>query len=391
MFNNLMERLRESYSPNISENPAIAEAKQNGKMVFGYMCTNSPEELLDAAGILPVRYLGASVNVTDANQYQTTYMCHYARSILELGLNKEYKDLDGQVYTYGCDGGSNLYQILMETVPQKYQRFLYMPHNMDSVGSLEFYMEELKAFKKSLEEYLNKEISDDEIKESIKLYNQHKDLLQTIYDMRGLEKRPLFKGSEVAEIIEYAVSVSKTQSNDMLRQLIEAASSREVEEWVGPRVIGVGTMVDKEFQKVIEDLGGMVVGDTFCIGKRYFFEKVDEELPPLEALSQYVKNKLPCHCMGHKRVPEQYLDEILKQVKQYNAHGVVLANQKWCDPIQFDRPYILEELQSLGIPTIVVDIERTVDTSQIRNRLESFMEMIKLNKNYQKSISGEVK
>lgn len=391
MFDSLMECLRKSYRPKISENPAVAQAKENGQMVFGYMCSNFPEEILAAAGILPVKYLGSSDNISDANQYQTTYMCHYARSILELGLSKEYESLDGQVYTYGCDGGSNLYQILMELVPQKYQRFMYMPHNSQAADATGFYMEEIKSFKKSLEAYLNREISDGEIKEAIKTYNQHKDLLQKIYDLRGFGKTPLITGSEVAEIIEYVVSVPKAQSNDMLDQLIKAAADRKVEDWVGPRIVADGTIVDKEFQKIIEDLGGMVVGDGFCLGNRLFSARVDEELPPIEALAKYAFNKLPCNCMGHEMVAEKRFEHILKQVEQYKAHAVVLATQKWCDPVQFDRPFIMKELQSRGIPVIIIDIERTVDNSQIRNRLESFMEMITVSKDYQKSIAGEVK
>lgn len=390
MFDDLMNRIRLSYSTKMSENPAVTESKRQGKMVFGYMCNNFPEEILAAAGILPVKYLGSTINVLDANQYQSTFMCHYARSILELGLNEEYKSIDGQVYSYGCDGGSNLFQILMETVPTKYQRFIYVPHNREAVNAVQFYINELKSFSESLELFMGKKISDSDLKGTIIIYNKHRELLQKIYDLRGTGQTPVISGSEVAEILEYSVSVPKIQSNYMLSELIEAVPNRKVKTWAGPRLIVDGTIIDKEFYQIIESLGGMIIGDGLCLGNRYFWGKVDEDMPPLEALANYCLNRLPCNCMGSERVAEKRLEHIVNQVRKYNAHGVVLATQKWCDPVQFDRPYIMNQLQSSGIPVISIDIERTVDTSQIRNRLESFIEMIKLSEGYRKSSLEEV-
>ena len=390
MFDQLMERMRASYSPNIAENPTVIEAKKNGQLVFGMMCSNVPEELLAAADILPVRFLGSSSNVTSANEYQTTYMCHYARSILEMGLNEEYKSLDGQVYTYGCDGGSNLYQILMETVPQKYQRLIYIPHNRQAADAAGFYLKELQAFKESLEEYTGKKITDEAIREAIQTYNKHRDLLQQIYDLRGTGTTPLITGYEAAEIVEYTVSVSKKQSNEMLAQLIAAAKTRKVNEWKGPRIIVDGTFVNKDLQRIIEELDAMVVGDGICLGNRIFANRIDETIPPMEALVQYALNRLPCNCLGYDQVAERRLEHVLTQIKKYHGHGVVLATQKWCDPFEFDRPFIQSELQKLKIPVTIIDIERTADTSQIHNRLESFMEMIKLSSNYEDSMMKEV-
>ena len=43
----------------------------------------------------------------------------------------------------------------------------------------------------------------------------------------------------------------------------------------------VGSMLDEpEYIKIIEDLGGLVVTDSQCLGTRYFWDLVDENKNP---------------------------------------------------------------------------------------------------------------
>nr|HID59605.1 2-hydroxyacyl-CoA dehydratase [Desulfobacterales bacterium] len=95
-----------------SKNKSINRWKEEGKKVFGYMCTNIPEELIYAAGILPVRLTGKPVDIVEANKHHAIYMCHHARSVMEVGLLDEYECLDGIVNAYGCEGSCNIFQVL---------------------------------------------------------------------------------------------------------------------------------------------------------------------------------------------------------------------------------------------------------------------------------------
>jgi benzoyl-CoA reductase subunit C len=379
MFENIMERLRSSYSVSISENPAIANWKQQQKQVFGYMCHNFPEEIIAAAGVLPIKFLGKPINVIEANQYQSTFMCHYGRSVLELGLNGDYDQINGLVYAYGCEGGCNLFQVLMEIVPKNYQNFLHIPHNSNATGALEFYLAELESFCRSLREKLTCSLNDEDLRKAISLYNQQRKLLKEIYELRGSGNNPLLTGLEVGEILEYVVSTPKEEANELLRQLMATARQRSPKIFSGPRLLVQGTILpDLEFYQIVEELGGMVIGDDLCQGSRYFWDLVDETAAPLEALAKHRLDRLPCSCMSSEKVAERRLEHLLYQVEHYNADGVVLAVQKWCDSTQMDRPFFIEQLKDKGIPVLPVEVERTVGGSQFRTRIEAFMEMIEL-------------
>lgn len=380
MFEETMKQIRSGYSTSIKDNPAIADWRKKGKKVFGYMCHNFPEEILSAANVFPVKFLGAPIDIEEANQYQSTFMCHYGRSILELGLAGEYEHLDGLVYAYGCEGGCNLFQILMETVPKEYKNFLHIPHNSQAAGALTFYMAELDSFMRSLRESLHCSLSDEDLSAAIRLYNEHKQLLKEIYDLRGAGGTPLITGVEVSEIMEYAVSVPKEEANKVLRELIVEAAQREVKPFSGSRLLVEGTILPgQEFFALAEELDCMVVGDDLCQGSRYFWDLVDENLPPLEAMARQKLERTPCCCMSSERVAERRVEHLLNQYQRYNGDGVIVAVQKWCDPTQMDRPFIIEQLQSKGIPVLSVEVERTVGGSQMRTRLEAFREMIDTN------------
>ena len=60
--------------------------KHNGKKVFGWFCTYAPEEIMHAAGILPVRIVGYSqeTELDDGNAYLYVNNCSFSRSCLSL-------------------------------------------------------------------------------------------------------------------------------------------------------------------------------------------------------------------------------------------------------------------------------------------------------------------
>ena len=66
----------------------ILGRKQDGQKIFGWLCTYVPEEVLHAAGILPIRIVGYSHEVVldDGNAYLYINNCSYSRSCLQMGL-----------------------------------------------------------------------------------------------------------------------------------------------------------------------------------------------------------------------------------------------------------------------------------------------------------------
>ncbi len=77
------------------------KAKTGGK-VLGYLTSDLPEELIYAAGILPVRILGShEPEVVTAPYVWDEIICVFERDCLAQGLQGKYDYLDGLVAEFG--------------------------------------------------------------------------------------------------------------------------------------------------------------------------------------------------------------------------------------------------------------------------------------------------
>ncbi len=63
--------------------------EQNWRKVIGHLLPDVPEEILHAAGALPVAVAGAGVQVSHAQAHIPSYTCSHAMGALELGLKSE--------------------------------------------------------------------------------------------------------------------------------------------------------------------------------------------------------------------------------------------------------------------------------------------------------------
>ena len=78
------------------------KAKTGGK-VIGYFCTYVPEEIIYAAGMLPVRIIGNNESQTITDEYcSRNKWCPFSRNCLAEGLRGHYDYLDGLVIGASC-------------------------------------------------------------------------------------------------------------------------------------------------------------------------------------------------------------------------------------------------------------------------------------------------
>ena len=73
-----------------------------GKLLAGYMCTHVPEEILYAAGIIPVRILSAHVSQAMTRSYIHETYCSFSHDCAYQGLQHHYDYLDLIVHSSSC-------------------------------------------------------------------------------------------------------------------------------------------------------------------------------------------------------------------------------------------------------------------------------------------------
>ena len=82
---------------------ARAWKERSGGKVIGLFCCSVPEELIHAAGMLPVRLLGEHEDNSEADVFFPVNVCPYPKACFDQALKGKYDYLDGMVVPNVCD------------------------------------------------------------------------------------------------------------------------------------------------------------------------------------------------------------------------------------------------------------------------------------------------
>ncbi|MBI4330449.1 MAG: 2-hydroxyacyl-CoA dehydratase [Chloroflexi bacterium] len=352
--------------------------ERRGRKVIGWLCTYVPEEIIYAAGMFPLRVRGGSGEIQEASAYLHANTCSFSRSCLERALDGTYRLLDGVVSTTSCDPKRRLYDYWKRYLPIGYIHLVHLPHAV-SAASQEFYRSEIARFQETLEEFGGERIAEEAIREAIRVYNRSRDLLQQLYELRKQEP-PALRGSEALEIVTASYALDRRTYNTFLERLLDEARQRspgDPEEQERPvRLLLAGSILNNsDFLRGIELLGAEVVCEDLCSGSRYFLQRVDELLPPLEGLAQRYLTRPSCARM--QRTDHRF-EHLLRMVADFHADGVVYESIKFCSSYGQDRALVKKRLAQAGIPLLELEVEYAQGFSgALRTRLEAFLEILK--------------
>lgn len=353
---------------------ALEWKQKNGGKVVGWLCTYAPEEIIYAAGMLPVRILGSheTQDVTDA--YIATIYCPFCRDALAQGLKGRYSYLDGLVHARSCVHIRNTFINWERHVPIDFAYLMFMPAHVQSPRAKPFLAKEYADFKEALERWGGKAISGAALDNAIDVYNTNRRLMKQVYEFRKRDNPPI-TGAEAMAMVISSQLMDKAEHNKLLGQLLKELSGRDSVRETGARLMLIGSeMDDIEFVKLVEGLDATFVIDEHCSGTRYFWDEILPQENRLAAIAARYIDRIPC---PPKDWPERRrLPFILGLAKEYRAQGVLLYQQKFCDPHEFDIPVLKKMFQENNIPTLVLEFDVTIPWGQFRTRIEAFLETL---------------
>ncbi|MBI2875823.1 MAG: 2-hydroxyacyl-CoA dehydratase [Candidatus Tectomicrobia bacterium] len=358
---------------------AMAEWRAQGGKVVGYTCIYVPEEVIQAAGMLPVRIFGGLESSPKAESLLQVNLCSFVRSCLGEALEGRLEELDGLVAARTCSQIVKLYDLWELYLKPPFLCLLDHPHRISPLAT-SYYEKELRRFIQELAGYGKVQITEEALREAIVQCNEGRSLLRKIYELRHAPN-PRLWGSEALQMVRAAMVLPKPEANRLLRELMEELSQRELSLPEGlPRLLVSGSMVDNPaFIQAVEEAGAVVVCDDLCLGTRYFWEEVPLEPAgdPIAALARHYVERIPC---AHIYPRQKRFEHLRQLAHSFQVDGAILFTVKFCDTYVFDGPGCTEMLRGEGIPTLELDIEHsTVSVGQIRTRVQAFLEMLETN------------
>jgi bzd-type benzoyl-CoA reductase N subunit len=382
----ILARFRE-VNDTYPETAQIKDFKNKGGKVYGWLCTYVPEELVHAAGGLPIRITGYQneTEMDDANAHLYIVSCSFSRSCLQMGLRGKYSYLDGVIAGSTCDGARRLFDHWFHYLRTPFMQILSVPRKYNE-ATMELYYQEVLSLKENLEKYLVIKITDEALVESTKVFNRSRTLLRKLYEFRKRPEPPI-TGAETFEVLNASFRMPKETFNAWMEELLENLEKSEVKNRGKARIMVIGSVLNNPaFIKSIEDQGGLVVTDELCTSVRYFYDPViltgDE--PPLKSIARRYLTNFPCARMFPST---DRFNRIIELLRDYKVDGIVSENIRYCVPYAHDLPLLKDRIKDMGIPVLALDIEYgTSGSGQIQTRVQAFLEMIEANR--RKSNSG---
>lgn len=349
------------------------KARTGGK-VLGYYEPYMPEEIVYAAGMLPIRLFGNHEpdDTTDRQMYAN---CLCSRDILNQFMKGRFDYVDGLVNAEGCQWLLNSFQTTLNNKPTLFNHYIFVPDYVDGKTSKDVMFSELKVFKTALEKWTDKAITDNDLDHAIEVYNTNRRLMRQIYELRRADN-PVILGSEAMEMVLASQIMDKEEHNKILQEIIEKLPERKPIKDNGVRLMLIGSETsDVELEKLVESLGGNIVIDEICTGSCYFWNEVIPQNDRLMAISLRYLGRPHCALKDNnwRRRPAH----IYQLFEDYQAQGVIIAKQIYCHPHGTDNPHMWTILRERNIPFHYMERDTTLPLEETRLRMEAFINMIK--------------
>ena len=343
---------------------------------IGWVCTYTPEEVIQAAGFHPFRILEDNPSTRLADTYLHHNLCPYARSCLDFGLKGENRNLKGIVVAHSCDAMRGLFQSWQHYVSSTpFVHFLNVPKDSGPLA-LDFFTQEVQKLRHALEAYSGSQIEDSALREAVDLFNASRDLLRELSALRKDPGLPL-RGKTFYRIIQASQKMPKKDFNQRLKNFIEEIKKErdKTSQSRGPRIMIVGSLLaNSQLVDVIEEAGARVVCDDLCSGNRYFEGNIEKSGNPIKAISERYLLKAPCARMKNTR---QRLERGKKLVEDCQVDGIIYQTVKFCDNHLYDFPIFREYFEKENVAILQIEEDFSGgNIGQIKTRVEAFIEML---------------
>ncbi len=356
---------------------------EKGKLVAGYMCTHVPEEILYAAGIVPVRILSSHVSQAMTRSYIHETYCSFSHDCAYQGLVGNYDFLDLITTSSSCIHMGEAFNVWVRFAGFEGKHYLISyPHIIETKPAASFMKQSYEEFRKFLEAFTKKPITDEDIEKAIKVYNQTRGLLKRLWQLLRRENPPI-TGTDAATATLASQFMDKQEFNKLIEKLL-----KELEPAQGKGAPGIRLMVsggacdDMAALSLIEDLDqkvNLVFLDS-CTAARYFWFEIPEgRADKLAAIAEGYISRIPCPTKDN--VPgtgeKKRLRFVQQFIEEFKPEGVVFLYQRFCSPQPHDFMALKPILANLGVPSTDLELDTTLPVNQFRTQLEAFLEILK--------------
>ena len=360
---------------------AIKELKDRGVPVVGTFCTYFPVEIAMAMGAATVSLCSTSdETIPAAEKDLPKNLCPLIKSSYGFAATKNcpffyFSDL--VVGETTCDGKKKMYEYL----GQFKDVFTMELPNRQTKDGLTLWKNEIIRFKEYLEQKFHVAITEEQIRNAVKIQNEGRVALKRLYELMRLDPAPM-TGQELFSVL-YGSTFKPDRSK--IPGEVNAIADRVEKEYAEgkmlekkPRILVTGCPIGGATEKVIkaiEDNGGVVVTFENCGGAKSVDRLVEEDAEDIyEAIA---KRYLSIGCSVMTPNPNR-IELLGRLIDEYQVDGVVEMILQACHTYNVEslgiRRFVNDEKHK---PYISVETDYSqADIGQLNTRIAAFIEML---------------
>ena len=373
------DRITSAFEKNVMN---LNEAKENGKKVVGQFCLYTPSEIAIAAGAIPVSLCGTrNDSIPAAEEILPRSLCPLIKSSFGFALKDSCAYLSASdivVADTTCDGKKKMYELLSGFKPMV---LLQLPQIQNN-DALQYWRNQFEGLVRRLEEEFSVNITDDKLREAIRLMNRERLALKAVMDLAQRRPSPV-TGVELVEVaFKTSFFPDKEKGIAMLLDLAEElASLADAGQAPGnpdsPRILLTGVPVGLGSHKavrLIEECGGSVVCLDNCSAYKKTRVMMDESADPLTAMAERYLN-VPCAVMSPN--PNRYA-AIAEMAGDFSVDAIIDLTWQGCQTYAVESWSLKKYAQeTLDKPFMQIETDYSeADSEQLKVRIEAFLEML---------------
>lgn len=382
-----IDLMRKVFCRNVTGVSLGSYSKDNTTPLVGIYCMMTPEELIYAAGAIPIRLSGGSYEgASIGDEMVPRDTCPVVKSSIgctKTGIPSLYEACDVIIVPTTCDSKRKMAEELSQN---KTVWTMEVPHIKDDENQRRIWFEHIIALKNNLEKLTGNRITGRTLKKAIRLMAGAQEQARRLYDIR-MNKLPVVYGREAAlalnsfgfdnaldwtgamnrlnDELSARVDQGKTICSDNTPRIMLAACPPVFPNWKLPLLI--------------EEMGGIIAVDESCLGDRYLYDPVGTSETTMREMlaalaSRYI---MPCVCPSFSPNDDR-LYKLEETVKAFNVNGIVYHVLKGCIIYDFELSRVEKLMKKLGIPVLRVETDyNPEDIEQLRTRIEAFIEVLR--------------
>jgi benzoyl-CoA reductase/2-hydroxyglutaryl-CoA dehydratase subunit BcrC/BadD/HgdB len=332
---------------------ALQQWRRRGGKIVGQLGADVPDELLIAAGMLPVRiYADSRRALTETDKYLEYAFDPVVRAQFEKLADGTYKSLiDYLAISNSTDVLTRVFVYLREILrtepeapvpPVTFIDWLFTGKSLYRERNVQT----LRLFGRQLEAWAGRRISDEDIRQAVMICNEDREAMRALAALRhGKEVR--IGGSEALVVIGSGFFMDRAEHARLVKSV--AAEAREWPVIGGPRIYMTGSAQESTaLYDIIEDAGGVVVGEDHDWGDRSCDGATRTDIPPLEALVDRYMLRL---FSSKKALVSRRVEALIGEAVSKGAEAVLFYMNVYDEAASWDYPSQKQALDRLGIAT----------------------------------------